>query len=327
MTTPSFKPPIKAKLWARTPPAIFTPIFGSFGLGIAWKRAVDAFGMPLAPSEVILGAVTLLYLFALLAYLSKILRRPAAIMDDLKVLPGRGGLAAMTLSGMLLAAALTPMSEALANTVLTIAVVGHGVLLVLVVITLLRAAPEARSVTPIWHLTFVGFIVSPIAAVPLGWVGFSHLVFWVSLIAAVVIWSISAIQFSKGDVPAPLRPLLAIHLAPAAMLGSVAMLLGYTGAGFGLGIASVVYVVMLLARLKWLLAGGFSPLWGAFTFPLAAFASQIQLLDGAGMGGPFHVIGGIALIAASLIVPYVLWKVVQMWTKGTLAVKTNASQA
>jgi tellurite resistance protein len=233
----------------------------------------------------------------------------------------------MSLSGMLMAAAITPMSEGLASTVLTLAVAGHGVLLVLVVATLLRAAPEARTVTPIWHLTFVGFIITPIAAVPLGWDTFAHIVFWISLIAAVIIWSISAVQFSKRDVPAPLRPLLAIHLAPSAMLGSVAMLLGYTGAGFGLGIASVAYVLMLLARVRWLLSGGFTPLWGAFTFPLAAFASQMQLLDGAGMGGPFHIIGGVALIAATLIVPYILWKVVQLWTKGTLAVKTNASEA
>lgn len=327
MQAPNLTPPSKPKLWARTPPAVFTPIFGLFGLGIAWRRSVDAFDMPYAPSEVIFGAVTLLYLFALLAYFTKLARRPGALMDDLLVLPGRGGLAAMSLAGMLMASALTPLSEPLAKTVLTVAIAGHAALLVLVVITLLRAAPEARSVTPIWHLTFVGFIIAPIAAVPLGWDGFSHLVFWVSLIAAVVIWTVSAFQFSKRDVPPPLRPLLAIHLAPAAMLGSVAMLLGYTGAGFGLGIGSVLYVVMLLARVRWLLAGGFSPLWGAFTFPLAAFSAQMQLLDAAGMGAPFHIIGGVALVAATLIVPVILWKIVQLWIKGTLAVKTNASKA
>lgn len=327
MQTPSLSAPKKKKLWARTPPAIFTPIFGALGLGIAWKRAVDSFAMPYAVSEVILGAMTLLFAFAFVAYFSKVARRPGALMDDLKILPSRGGLAALSLAGMLAAAGIVPFSEPIAATLLTFFIGLHALMLVLVVVTLIKSPPEARSVTPIWHLTFVGFIIAPVAAIPLGWTMFSHVVLLVSVVIALVIWAISAVQFSKRQVPAPLRPLLAIHLAPAAMLGSVAMLLGFTGLGMGLGLASILYVILLLVRLRWLLEAGFSPLWGAFTFPLAAFASQMMLLDVAGMGGPFRIIGGLALVAATLIIPYLLWKAVQLWSKGQLAVKTNASEA
>ena len=86
--------PIRPKFATRTPPAIFPPVFGLFGLGLAWRRAGDTFQMPAALGEMILGAVTLLFVFCALAYGIKVARRPGVIPEDLRVLPGRAGLAA-----------------------------------------------------------------------------------------------------------------------------------------------------------------------------------------------------------------------------------------
>lgn len=317
----------KPRIWSRTPPALFTPIFGLFGLGIAWRRAVDAWAAPFAVSEVVFGAVSLLYLFVLAAYLTKVARRPGVVVEDLRVLPGRAGLAAMSMSAMLMAAGLIPLSEALAAAVLVVALIVHALLLALVVRGLITGRAESRSVTPVWHLTFVGFIIAPIAAVPLGWTTLSTVILWVTLAMAVIIWGASAVQFARRDVPAPLRPLLAIHVAPASVLGSVALLLGHDMLAFGLGLFAAAMVALLVARVLWLTEAGFSPLWGAFTFPAAAFAALMLLLGAAGMGEAFRYLGALVLVLASMGSPVVMWKVIQLWAKGMLAVKTNAAQA
>ncbi len=328
MTPPDFGvPPKKPGLWRRTPPALFTPVFGLFGLAVAWRRAADAFFMPTWPAELLFGGVTLLYLFVLVAYGAKVVRRPAVVVEDLRVLPGRAGLAAMALSGMLMALGLIPMGEGVAASVLALAVGVHAVVLLLVIRALLTGPAEARTVTPVWHLTFVGFIIAPIAAVPLGWTLFSEAVFWASLMLATAIWGTSLAQFARQDVPGPLRPLLAIHLAPASVLGSVALLLGYQTLALGLGCFAILILAVLLIRLRWVTETGFSPLWGAFTFPLAAFSSLMQMLGSVGAGEVFRVLGGLALVAATLTIPVVMWKVVQLWAKGQLAVKTNAAEA
>lgn len=327
MQTPSLKPaPGKPGLWTRTPPVLFVPVFGLFGLALSWRRAGDAFQVGGGVSEALFGAVTLLYLFLLLAYFAKVVRRPATLTEDLKILPGRAGLAALSLSGMIMALGLSAWSVPVAATTLTLAIGFHAVIALLVIRALVHGPAEARRVTPVWHLTFAGFIVSPLAALPLGWVAWSQGVFWISLAVAACVWAVSATQFMRMRVPAPLRPLLAIHLAPASVLGVVAMMLGYQSLALGLGLFAIVIFAALALRPGWLLEAGFSPLWGAFTFPLAAFGGLMMLLGSAGMGEPFRYIGGGVLIAATLMIPVVMWKLIQMWSKGVLATKTNASQ-
>lgn len=328
MQPPTLNPaPKKPGLWRRTPPVLFTPVFGLFGLGVAWRRAVDAFQVSDATTQAIFGAVTLLYLFLLVAYFAKVARRPATFVEDLRILPGRAGLAAMSLSGMLLAVGLLPFSTAVAATVLTLSVILHAIIALIVIWELVTGAAEARSVTPVWHLTFVGFILSPLAGVSLGWTTWSFVVFWISLALAVFVWGASVAQFARRDVPAPLRPLLAIHLAPASVLGVVAMLLGYQYLALGFGLFGVLIFLALAMRPGWLLETGFSPLWGAFTFPMAALSSLLMMLGAAGFGEIYRYAGGLLLIAATLAIPVIMWKVIQLWSKGVLAVKTNASEA
>ena len=329
--TPHFPPPPpippKTRLFQRTPPAMFPPIFGLFGLGLAWRRASETYGMPSGIADMLLGGVTLLYLFAVVAYLAKVVQRPGVFHEDLRILPGRAGLAAMMLSGMLLASSLVVYSTALAQVVLALALGGHVLLALTLVRDLVTGPEEARVVTPVWHLSFVGFILSPLAALPLGWGIYNVGVFWATFALAVVVWGISIRQLIKRDVPPPLRPLMAIHLAPASVLGTVAVLMGMPQLGLAFGVLAIAILAGLLIKARWLTTAGFSPLWGAFTFPLAAFSTLMQMLALAGYGDVFRILGGLALVGATLMIPPIAWKIMQMWMKGMLAVKTNAAQA
>ena len=313
--------------WRKTPPALFPPVLGLFGLATAWLRTPDAFGAPAGFGQLLSGAMVLIYLFTAGHYIAKVAARPGVVAEDLKTLPGRAGLAALTMSGMLFALALVPYAPLLARVALVLAILGHVAVLALVIRNLVTGPAEGRKVTPVFHLTFVGLIVSPIPALQLGWHGYASAIFWLTLAAALVIWALSALQSARETPPAPLRPLLAIHLAPAALLGTVAMLLGYAGLGLAFGAVAIVLLAALLAGGRWITEAGFSPFWGAFTFPLASFASLMMILAGAGYGGVFKILGGLALVAATFLIPWIAVKVGQMWLKGGLAVKTNAAVA
>lgn len=320
----AFKPPapVPGGLWRRVPPAVFPPILGLFGVGIAWRRATDTFALPAGLAETILGAVTLLYLFALLAYVVKILRRPSVIREELRMLPGQAGVGAMVLCLYLLAITLAPYAAGLARAILLAAFSAHASLVVLLVHHFVTGPAEQRRVTPVWHLNFVGFIVGALAATVFEYYLPALGIFLLTSLVAAVIWSVSAEQLVKQTVPAPLRPLLAIHLAPVAFFGLVAHALELDAVAMGCGGVAALLLLWFVARIRWLIGAGFSALWGAFTFPLAATAGLWVSL-----GGIWRVPGGVAIVAATLVTLPIAWRIVRAWAQGQLAIKTNAATA
>ena len=195
----------------------------------------------------------------------------------------------------------------------------HGALLALILRGMWTGPAEGRVITPVWHLMFVGFIVGAMAALQVGWPGLARGIFAVTLPAAVAIWAVSLWQLATRIPPAPLRPLLAIHAAPASLFAIVAADAALPGSAAFAALGSAV-ALALAASARWLLAAGFSPLWGAFTFPLAALA-QALLVQG-------WAIPGLALLAAATVaVPWIAVRVLRMWAQGSLGPRTNAAVA
>ena len=315
-------PPRRTPPFAKTPPAIFPPILGLLGLATALRLALEGLGLDRGLGDLVAGLAVALWVFAAFAYGAKVARRPAVVVEDLRVLPGRSGLAAMTMGGMAAATLVAAYASGPALVLMLAALAGHAVLAVLLVRLLLTLPPPGREVNPTWHLSFVGFIVAAPAAVALGWEGLAVALFWLTMPVAVLIWALSAVQFMRSVPPPPLRPLLAIHVAPAALLGSVASLLGMAelaGIFVALGLA---FVLALVASGRWLIGAGVTPLWGAFTFPLAALATAM-LRDGGGWLVPGLVLTLVGLGA----IPAILWWVLKRWPGGKLAAVTNAAEA
>lgn len=321
-------PPLAPKtqgLWRRTPPAIFPPIMGLFGLGLAWRNFAMVPALhPLQPvGEVILGGTLLLYLFALVAWLAKPLRRPGVVLEDLAVLPGRAGLVAMTLCLVLAGAALRPYAPGLALGAVAVGIAGLVLFGALIGWRLLTGPKEARGVTPVFHLTYVGYILAPLTLIPLGYELVSAAILFGVILVAALIWGFSLQQLLTHTPPAPLRPLMAIHAAPASLIATISTLLGFPALGLLFALFALALVVTMAVKANWLLAAGFSPLWGALTFPLAAAASASILA----LGTPGLWIGGALLAAASALNPWVATRVLKLWAKGALAAKTNAATA
>jgi tellurite resistance protein len=320
----AFHPPAAAPrgLWRRTPPAIFPAIMGLFGLGLAWRRAAQAFGVPGEIGEAILGAVTLLFLFGVLAYLVKMLRRPKVVIEELRILPGRAGLGTAALSFYLLSMTALRYDPAAAKLILYAGLALHGALVAALLYVYATGPAAQRRVTPVWHLNFVGFIIAALAATGVQLFGLALILFALTALMAAFIWAVSLEQFVREDVPAPLRPLLAIHLSPVAVLGLVAAALEFEAVALGCAGVAALLLGWMIVRVFWLTEAGFSALWGAFTFPLAATASLWLTL-----GGVWKWPGVAALALATIIIPVIAWKVVQAWARGQLAIKTNAATA
>lgn len=320
----AFHPPAPTPpgLWRRTPPAIFPAIMGLFGLGLAWRRAGEVFELPGGPGEMILGAVTLLFLFSAVAYGAKLIRRPKVIVEDLRILPGRLGVAAAALSVYLLSLTILPYDEKAARMVLYAGLALHVVLVAVLIFVLATGPKPQREVTPVWHLSFAGFIIAALAAVGLQSYGLALVIFGLTSMMAAFIWSVSLEQIVREDVPPPLRPLLAIHLAPVALFGLVASGLELDAVAMGAAGIAALMLVWMLARVRWLTEAGYSPLWGALTFPLAA-TSALWLT----LGGLWCWPGLAALMIATVTIPTIAWKVLRAWAGGQLALKTNAAVA
>ncbi|MDJ0638169.1 MAG: tellurium resistance protein [Paracoccaceae bacterium] len=317
--------PPKVALFHRVPPAVFPPVFGLLGLGVAWRQAVGVFGLNGAAVEAALGAITLLFAYCAVAYGAKAVFRPGAVAEDLRTLPGRTGLSAMALAAMLQALVLSPYLPGVATGLLVLGVAGLLTIAVVVLKGRVAGTDPSGPPTPAMHLVFVGFIVAvaPGAALAVALPVLAWVVWYAALAAlAVAFWTFGGLL--RGTAPPPLRPLQTIHLAPPALISSGALLTGQPFlSGVALAVACAIAAI-LLVRLRWMIEAGFSGFWSAFTFPVAAFVGA--LLSYANWD-PARVAGGLLLIAASLYVPVIAYKVLKLWATGMLAAKTNASIA
>ncbi|MDO5632815.1 MAG: tellurium resistance protein [Paracoccus sp. (in: a-proteobacteria)] len=313
-------------LWRRVPPLIFVPLLGALGLVLAWRDAATIFALNTGLIEAAAGVLSLLTLFAVLTYAVKLGWRPSVLADELKILPGRAGVAAGVLCLYLLAGVLALYAPGLSPGLLLLAMALHVATLVVLLFVLRHGPAEQRRVSPVWHLSWAGFLVAAKAALAVGWPGVAAGLLWPSMLAAVAIWAISARQFALAAPPAPLRPLLAIHVAPFALIAMVAAGLDHDKIAVVSAMAGLLLLLALVMSARWLLASGFSPMWGALTFPLSASAAAWLTLAQGGLPGA-RIVAGVLLVAATLAIPPILFLILWDWARGRLAVKTNAAIA
>jgi tellurite resistance protein len=314
--------PVKPGLFRRTPPLVFPAILSLLALGLAWRGAVTEFGLPPGVVEAYLGAVTLLWAGAMAAYGGKVLRRGAVIREELRILPGRDGLAGLAMTVPAAALALLPYLPKAAAVLTVAALLVHAYLIVVSALAMRAGPEEGRVVTPVWQTMFTGFLLTALPALELGWVTLARGLFLLAMPVALYIWAVSLWQLIRRIPPAPLRPLLALHMVPAVLLGAVALGLGLPGLAQVFAALATGLLAVLVLSGAWLLRSGFSPLWAAFGFPLTGCAALMLALP-----GRWHGAGAILLVLVTLAVLPIALKVLQDWAKGGLAARTNAATA
>lgn len=313
--------------WRGTPPAVFPPLLGLYGVGFAWMRAQDVVASPGWIGAAFLIVATGLFVLALVQYARKLIARPDVVMDDLAVIPARAAVPAMTVCLMLAATSLMYLSKGLAALLLFLALALHVLVAAIVVYSLFRPGQKGRRLSPVLHLPFVGLIVGMQAAITLGYDTIGAVVVWISGAAAIVLWIGGIRLLLAGNIPLPLRPPQVIHIAPLALMGLVASLLDDRILYQFCLYASLPVLVLLISKTRWLTEGGMSPTWAAFIFPLAATAN-LHLLAYSGGAGWVFLVTGIGLLALTTVLsPMVTAFVFKRWRVGVLGEKTGAARA
>ena len=215
-----------------------------------------------------------------------------------------------------------PYAHGLGIALILASVLAHAAMLVVLGISLRALPAQARGVNPGLHLALVGWIVAGPSLAQVGYVALASVIFWASLVAASAMWVWSAWDMVRHSPHAPLRPMLAIHMGPAGLLSITAVALGWPGLASLLAALCVVMAAALLVALPWIIEAGFSPAWGAFTFPLISLAAAL-LHQGGLAANAGLVVTAMAMVSNTVIA----WKVLKLWPGGRLAQKTGAAEA
>jgi len=317
---------LKTPLWRRTPPAIFPVCLGFMGLGIAWRNAAEILPIPHEIGDLMLGFSTAFFLYFLVFYLAKLAARPNVLFEDMTLPPARAGVATLAMSMMLLAAALLPFDISVPQVWWT-GVVLQIAATAIVMHAIWKEPPEERSFTPFMYVTFVGPVVGPLAGIPLGYIWESVVLALAAMVPFLIITVGYTLKLMRVRPNQPLRPALAIYLAPVSLFAQCFGLLGVEWAFWLFYYWGWVVALILLGLGPWLTEDGWTPIWGAFTFPIATFAN-VQVLAismGATVAGPLGLWA--ALSVGTPLIFYIVYRSTMAWVTGELSEKSGAAIA
>ncbi len=281
-------------------PLLAVPL-GLGGLGLAWR---EAWSLPV--SEVVLALMVLAWILILGAHLLRAARHPGAALADWRN-PMRCGFAGAASIGMMLtAAALTPYLPGFARGLLLLAITLHLAIGLALLARVLRGEGSNAMLVPPLMIPLVGNVLAPIFCAPLGLPMLGWMLFGVGMLLWLAVQPLLLGRLFEAPLPPPLRPSLAILLAPSAV-GALALnaLGGPAPAFLALyGLAAFTFALLVIV-LRYMLGAGFTLGYWGLTFPLAAFtAATIKVAPwwiGLGMLGlATLVIGAIALATLRL---------------------------
>jgi len=318
---------LETPLWRQTPPAAFPVCLGFMSLALGWTNASHV--IPAISEDIghlLLAASTGYFIWFFAFYLRKVLVRPKVVLEDMESAPARAGIAAMAMSMMLLAAALLPFGISVPLVWWT-GVILQTIASVVVLYSIWEEPREKRHFSTFQYLTFVGPVVGPLAGVQLGYVWESKLLINAALVAYVIVTAGILLTIRRDPVPEKLRPSVMIFLAPLCLFALGYGVLGYDTAFTVFYWAGSIVAFGLLLLVPWMVRGGYSPVWGAFTFPIASFLN-VQVMAVAKGHGIWAEIGVYAgLIIGTPVVLYIVYRTVMEWVTGDLSRKSGAAIA
>jgi tellurite resistance protein len=224
---------------------------------------------------------------------------------------------------MLAALALIPFSRELAIGLFAVVVLAQLALGLWLNGRMWMGGRPPELVTPAIYLPSVAqSFVAATASAAFGWTQLGMLFFGVGLFAWLALESMILQRASVGTpLPAPLRPLLGIQLAPA-VVGGGSYLALTTGApdlfawmllGYGLYQAS-----LLLRLLPWIREQAFVPGYWAFSFGVAALPALAMRMAERGATGLIAELAPVLFVASNLVFALLIVNTLRMLARGAL---------
>ena len=264
----------KPRLCDHFPLPLFAAVMGLSGLALVWRQLEGLWMWPAVASGAMTALAALVFVLLMIAYGCKAILSPQLVLAELAHPVRLNFLPAFSINLILLGILMTPWHQALGLELWRLGAVVHLLLTLIIVSVWLNSERPADSINPVWFIPAVGNVLVPLAAVPAGqvllaWFFFSiGLFFWLSL-GTMVLYRL----ITGPALPAPMRPSLAILMAPPAVAAlSLQALMGeMTVWVFGLYAVALFTFLLLVLQIPHFLKLPYFPSWWAYTFPSAAF--------------------------------------------------------
>jgi tellurite resistance protein len=308
---------------APVPVSFFSIPVGLLAFANTWHVGARLWHLPgeVAPAFTLMGLAAWAGLLAL--YARKWLVQRAEAVAELQH-PLQSAFAALVpVASMLAAVALIPFSRGAATGVFGIALAAQLALGLGLNGRLWMGGRPPELVTPAIYLPSVAqSFVAATASAAFGWHQLGLLFFGVGLLAWLALESLILQRAAVGTaLPAPLRPLLGIQLAPAVVGGGswLALTTGTPDAFAWLLLGYGLYQGLLLLRLlPWIREQAFVPAYWAFSFGTAALPTLAMRMVERGSTGLVADLAPALFAAANLVFGLLIAGTLRLLARGTL---------
>jgi tellurite resistance protein len=292
---------------AHYPVTFFAVGMGMMGLVLSIRAAEHAYSWSNTGSTAALFLAVAMLLAVAIGYLAKALNHFAEVKAEWNHPVRIAFFPAISISLLLLSAALLDQMPQIAHAVWLSATALQGVLALSVIGAWIGHRPfQQGQLTPAWFIPAVGNVIVPLAGARLGymevsWLFFSGgLIFWLVLLTLVM----NRLMF-HDPLPGRMVPTLMILVAPPAVAFTAWLRLTGDVGHFGHFLLSVAYVFALLVttQLPKFRTMPFALSWWALSFPLAALSiASFGYAQAIGSDAHRHIgLGLLALLVAVVV--------------------------
>jgi tellurite resistance protein len=253
---------------------------GTGGVGLAWREAGPALGVPAAIGEALLALTVLLWVAVVALQALRAARHPDAVLVELRHPVRVAFAAAPTIGLMIVSAAIHPYAPALGAAAWGVAVALHLTVAMLLLRRIVGGVAEPAMLAPPLLIPLVGNVLAPAFGARMGFVEASWMMFGVGVVLWLAVLPLLLHRLVAGPaLPPPLRPTLVILLAPPAVAAIAMVALTGQGGGVSLGFAGVALLMaaVLISLARDIAAVPFGLPWWGVTFPTAAFAVMLMV--------------------------------------------------
>lgn len=307
---------------AHYPITFFAIGMGMMGATLAIRSAEHAFKMPNAASTAALILSVVMLAAVAFGYAGKALRHGAEVKAEWNHPVRIAFFPAISISLLLLAAALFDPMPQVAHLVWLVGTALQGVLALAVIGSWIgHRSFQQGQLTPAWFIPAVGNVIVPLAGARLGyteisWLFFSGgLIFWLVLLTLVM----NRLMF-HDPLPGKMLPTLMILIAPPAVAFTAWLRISGEVGPFGHFLLSVAYVfaALVATQAPKFRTMPFALSWWALSFPLAALTIASFGYAEAASSGPHRTIGAGLLALLLAVVAGLILRTARAIRAGTI---------
>ena len=307
------------------PTSYFGISLGLFSLGLAYRYAAKAAGVPFLFSEVLLILAATIWIVFIGIYIYRLFYKGDTAYAELKN-PIQGCfISLIPITTILLGVAVIPLSRIFAEILIFGGIIGQLIFSSYHTGGMWRGIHSITATTPVIYLpTIAAGFASAIGAGALGYDKLGMLFFGAGMFSWISFEAVTLQRLRTEELASKIRPVIGIQLAPAFV--ACAAYLSINGGKvdvfaqmlIGYGLLNFFFLVRLF---YWVIEDGFTTGFWAFSFGLGSMANTGMHMFVQYKGDIVSTIGLIMFIVASILIALLLLITLKLIFKGKFFVK------